>query len=86
MIVGTRHSGKEVEHMATYKLKVMPALEQRGIIELDKSGPSVAGNGSDNYVCNKCGNIIAKSVKLSDLVRFQNAAFKCFECKQVGIL
>lgn len=72
--------------MAVYKLKPMPAIEARGIIELDKNGPSVVGNGPDDYVCNKCGNIIAKSVKLSDLIRFQNAAFKCFECKQVGIL
>lgn len=72
--------------MATYKLKVMPAFEQRAIIELDKSGASVTGNGPDDYVCNKCANIIAKSVKLSDLVRFKNTAFKCFECKQIGIL
>lgn len=72
--------------MAVYKLKPLPIPETRGIIALDKSGPTVKGDGPDDYVCSKCGNVIAKSVKLSDLTRFLNAAFKCYECKQVGIL
>ncbi|MHA7967689.1 hypothetical protein ACX93W_26605 [Paenibacillus sp. CAU 1782] len=72
--------------MATYKLKPLLALEQRGVIEIDVSGPALLGDGPDNYTCPKCGNIIAKSVKLSDLTKYLNAAFKCYNCKQISKL
>lgn len=72
--------------MAVYKFKPMLAVETRGVIIPEFEGPAFAGNGPDDYLCPKCGNVLAKSVTLSDLTRLQNAAIKCYKCGQVSCL
>ncbi len=76
-VVETYHFMRGGIGMAIYKLKILPPTEERGVIVYKKPGPVMKGDGPDDYACPTCGNIIAKSVKLSDLTRLLNAAFKC---------
>jgi hypothetical protein len=74
--------------MALYRFKVLTKEEadQRGIINSPGPGPFVIGDGPDDYVCGNCNQTITKSVSLSDLIRIENAAFKCFTCKAINSL
>jgi len=67
--------------MKNYQMEVIPEPAQgtAAVLALNKNGPYplMKGNGTTNYLCGACRNVICKSVERGQIV---NLVFKCPDC------
>lgn len=67
--------------MKNYQMEVIPepAKGTAAVLALNKSGPYplMEGNGTINYLCGACRNVICKSVERGQIM---NLVFKCPNC------
>lgn len=52
-------------------------------VQEDPARPAFTGNGPDDYVCVKCGNVLAAS--MHDLQMTKKVRVKCAVCKTVNV-
>jgi phage FluMu protein Com len=52
-------------------------------IQEDPNRPAFRGNGADDYVCVKCGNVLAES--MSDEAMTFKVRVKCGVCKTINV-
>ena len=73
--------------MTDYSLEVIskPKEGTASVLEYAKKGKYVfiKGNGSDNYLCGTCNNIICQNV---DRGQIRNIVFKCPNCNSYNLL
>ena len=52
-------------------------------VQEDPDRPAFRGNGADDYVCVKCGNVLATSMSESQMTL--KVRIKCARCKTVNV-
>ena len=52
-------------------------------VQEDVDRPAFAGNGPDDYVCVKCGNVLAASMHPEQMTK--KVRVKCGRCKTVNV-
>lgn len=73
--------------MSDYSMKVIPKPEEgtAAVLKSTKKGKFaiIKGNGSDNYLCGACRNIICQNVNRRQIV---NLVFVCPNCGSYNFL
>lgn len=73
--------------MSNYSMEVIPKPEEgtAAVLKFNKKGKFaiIKGNGSDNYLCGACGNIICQNVNRGQII---NLVFVCPNCDSYNFL
>lgn len=73
--------------MSNYSMEVIPKPEEgtAAVLKFNKKGKFaiIEGNGSDNYLCGACENIICQNVNRGQII---NLVFVCPNCDSYNFL